>query len=139
MGKQFLLGLVVFSSACSQPQNLRFLDKLVDAGARDGGEGCADAGHKIGAVCSVGQGACERAGTYECEHREVTCSATPGTPSSELCDTKRDEDCDGMVDEAPEGGCCKNADCDELHVCDRPQDDAFAPGSCVSFMSPNAD
>src|SRR4051812_13148673 len=55
---------------CSEPQSLRFLDQLADGGVGS----CSDAGN-VGDVCSVGQGACERAGTYVCTDGRVTCSA----------------------------------------------------------------
>ncbi|MFB6350956.1 MAG: MopE-related protein [Bradymonadaceae bacterium] len=53
-----------------------------------------------GATCTVGTGVCERSGTYVCNSggSGVTCSASPGSSSEEVCDSK-DNDCDGMVDE----------------------------------------
>jgi len=134
----FQIAVVVTLGACSKPQNLDFLDKLVDGGTADAAERCADAGG-IGKPCSVGQGTCERAGMYVCTDGGVACSATPGAPSVELCDTGRDEDCDGTVDEAPDAGCCKDTDCKTLQVCMRPTGDALAAGACVAAGDPNAD
>ena len=71
--------LLLGCCACAKPEKLEGLNKLVDAGEpRDSGildsdastdagtaQTCAD-GAKIGTACSVGQGACERAGTYVC-------------------------------------------------------------------------
>jgi hypothetical protein len=55
----------------------------------------------VGAECDVGVGACERTGTAICtpDGSSTECSAVPGDPSTELCDTLIDEDCDGFVDE----------------------------------------
>jgi hypothetical protein len=52
-----------------------------------------------GTSCSVGTGACENTGTFECNSAGdgVTCSASPGSPSNETCDGT-DEDCDGTID-----------------------------------------
>lgn len=135
----FHVAVLLGSAACSEPQNLEFLDDLIDAGSGDAAlDDCADAG-MVGEVCSVGQGVCERAGEYVCMAGEVACSAEPGTPSEELCDTERDEDCDGQVDEAPENSCCDHEDCAKLELCSRPAGDAFAAGTCKSFDRPNAD
>jgi hypothetical protein len=163
MGKHILL--LVFVTSCSQPQNLKFLDKLTDAGSHvrsdtdgavpvDGDVGidlgdrsdagaaerdCVNASNTLGAVCSAGQGACERPGKYACLDGGVVCDAVAAMATVELCDTERDEDCDGKVDEAPQGKCCHNGDCDEAHLCDRPKDDALAAGTCVPISRPNAD
>jgi hypothetical protein len=134
----FQAALFLGGTACSEPQNLDFLDDLTDAGADAGAGACADAAH-VGEVCSVGHGVCERAGTYSCARGELICDVEPGSPSEELCDTERDEDCDGEVDEAPEGACCRHEDCGELELCSRPAGDAFAAGTCMSFARPNAD
>jgi hypothetical protein len=136
----FLLAVLLGSAACSEPQDLEFLEDLTDAGADADAavDACADAG-MVGDVCSAGEGACERAGTYVCMGGEVTCDAEPGKPSDELCDTERDEDCDGHVDEAPENGCCDHEDCGKFELCSRPAGDAFAAGTCMSFERPNAD
>ena len=145
MATRFLVVLLVGAAACSEPQDLKILDDLADGGAGDAGDAgdaaadsCADAG-SIGDMCTAGQGACEREGTYVCTDGKLACNAEPGMPSDELCDTQRDEDCDGKVDEAPQGGCCHHEDCGELELCKRPADDALAPGTCMSFERPNAD
>lgn len=131
--KNFAWLVTIACVGCSEPQNIKFLNQLAD-----GGVPCTDAGN-VGEVCSVGQGACERAGTYQCLHGAVTCSATSGTPSTELCDSKQDEDCDGTVDEAPDSGCCADSDCASLEVCERPSGDALAGGSCKAAGDPHAD
>jgi hypothetical protein len=48
----------------------------------------------------VGVGECARTGQYVCkaDGSGTECSATPGTPTAEICDGK-DNDCDGQIDE----------------------------------------
>ena len=134
----FHAALLLGCSACSEPQDLEYLDDLTDSGVRGTSHPCADAG-LVGEVCSAGEGVCERAGAYACVGGEAVCNAEPGMPSEELCDTERDEDCDGQVDEAPEGTCCSHDDCGEVELCSRPMGDAFAAGSCMAVERPNAD
>jgi Regulator of chromosome condensation (RCC1) repeat len=119
---------------CSEPQDIRFLNQLVDAG----GTPCVDAS-ALGETCAVGTGECERTGTLECNEGMVTCSATAGAASDELCGTERDEDCDGTVDEAPASGCCSDADCEQLEVCERPESDDLAAGTCKPAGDEHAD
>jgi hypothetical protein len=55
-----------------------------------------------GSVCSVGVGICEAYGTKICDSGSpsgpTVCSATPGTPTTEICDNYLDDDCDGLTD-----------------------------------------
>ncbi|GAB4211020.1 MAG: hypothetical protein OHK0013_32290 [Sandaracinaceae bacterium] len=56
-----------------------------------------------GTSCSSsGVGACRRTGMFVCNAAGdgVTCNATPGTPTAELCNGI-DDDCDGTVDDNP--------------------------------------
>ncbi len=70
--------------------------------ARDGGA----SGMGLGAACTAGMGACARTGTYVCttDGSGTTCSATAGTPTTEVCDGV-DNDCDGMTDEGLTRSC----------------------------------
>jgi len=52
----------------------------------------------VGGACSVGVGACNRPGVMACIGSSVSCDATPGTPSAEVCDGV-DNNCDGQTDE----------------------------------------
>jgi hypothetical protein len=62
--------------------------------------GSADEPFGVGASCTVGTGACLRSGTNVClaSGAGATCSATPGGPSTELCNGV-DDDCNGTTDE----------------------------------------
>ena len=61
-------------------------------------DGQVDEDLDLGEDCTVGEGVCVREGTFLCVANVVTCSATPGDPSPEQCDTI-DNDCDGDTDE----------------------------------------
>jgi hypothetical protein len=57
----------------------------------------------LNAVCIVGRGHCLATGTFVCDPstgNSVKCSATPGAPISEVCNSI-DDDCNGLVDDAP--------------------------------------
>ncbi|HIG98936.1 TPA: hypothetical protein HA231_05975 [Candidatus Woesearchaeota archaeon] len=72
---------------------------------------CAKEPPGLGDSCEVGTGECKRTGTKVCDisGTGTKCSATPGSPSTEVCDDK-DNDCDGATDEG--GVCCKDNDGD---------------------------
>ncbi len=57
----------------------------------------ADDTFPIGQACSVGLGACARAGSLVCNGNGTgtVCSASAGPPSAELCGNQVDEDCNG--------------------------------------------
>lgn len=83
---------------------------------------------EIGATCTVGVGACARTGVFFCssDGSGVSCSATPGLPTAEVCDNV-DNDCDGNTDEGPTGAplvvACYPGDASDLRV---------APAACRS-------
>ncbi|MCO4747559.1 MAG: hypothetical protein KC912_22350 [Proteobacteria bacterium] len=61
-------------------------------------DGTVDEDTIVGDSCSDGVGECADSGIWECiwgiRSTSIVCSATPGTPSEELCDDL-DQDCDG--------------------------------------------
>jgi alpha-tubulin suppressor-like RCC1 family protein len=69
-------------------------------GKDDNCNGQTDEGFNVGQSCSVGVGECARTGQYVCkaDGSGIECNATPGTPTTEICDGK-DNDCDGQIDE----------------------------------------
>jgi len=71
-------------------------------------------------TCSVGYGACQRTGNYISGYSGA-CDATPGTPSTEVCDNI-DNDCDGQTDENGGAICgggyqCNNGVCNQAGIC----------------------
>ena len=68
-------------------------------GLDDDCDGEIDEDFNIGESCTVGVGACERTGTFECSFdTTVVCNVQSGGPGAEICD-EIDNDCDGEVDE----------------------------------------
>jgi hypothetical protein len=54
----------------------------------------------FGLPCCQGVGACENCGTQVCIGNQTVCSASPGAPSTEMCNGV-DDDCDGTIDDNP--------------------------------------
>jgi len=71
-----------------------------------GAAGCDGVSPAVGTPCSVGLGACQRAGRYLCraDLRITLCDATPTPPMPETCNGI-DDDCNGMVDEVAPRTC----------------------------------
>ncbi|HVV85545.1 MAG TPA: MopE-related protein [Kofleriaceae bacterium] len=74
----------------------------------------------VGDACTVGVGACLRAGHFRCtsDGTGVECDAEPGNPGTESCN-QVDDDCDGMTDEGYQVGV----------MCDGPDADLCAEGT----------
>jgi alpha-tubulin suppressor-like RCC1 family protein len=62
--------------------------------------GQIDEGFNVGQSCTVGVGECARTGQYVCkaDGSGTQCNATPGAPTTEICDGK-DNNCNGQIDE----------------------------------------
>jgi len=96
-------------SACQLPNIVETCD-----GVDNNCNGQTDEGFSLGASCTVGVGACQNTGTMVCDGTGTgtTCSAIPGVPVTETCDTV-DNDCDGSIDENfPLGQPCDGSDDD---------------------------
>ena len=76
-------------------------------GIDDDCDGEIDEDLGLGEACTVGAGACRGEGVQVCdaENGLVTCSAQAAPPAEELCDGL-DNDCNGNVDDTPEGCAC---------------------------------
>lgn len=79
----------------------------------------------LGAVCSLGTGACLAQGHWVCkpDHTGVVCDAVPGTPTDDTDCDGVDDDCDGVADDGyvPDSSCGVGL-CNTTNV----------PSSCVS-------
>jgi hypothetical protein len=92
----------------------------------------------FGDACSVGVGACQANGTNVCQGNTTVCSATPGTPTAEICDGA-DNNCNGQTNEGFNVGA----------ACDTGLDGVCGPGSlacagpnataCISTTGPSAE
>ncbi|MBI4508230.1 MAG: SUMF1/EgtB/PvdO family nonheme iron enzyme [Deltaproteobacteria bacterium] len=87
-----------------------------------------------GSLCTAGQGACAAAGTRICriDGTGTECTATPGSPSPEVCNGI-DDNCNGLIDDGiscipctPQPEVCNNRDDD----CDGQVDEGITPMDC---------
>jgi hypothetical protein len=60
--------------------------------------GAVDEGFNVGGACTVGIGACQNTGVLICaaDGSGAQCTATPGSPSLEICGDGIDQDCNGQ-------------------------------------------
>ena len=102
----------------------------------------------LGQQCTSGMGQCARIGAEICATggAGTTCSAVPGSPTTETCNLL-DDDCDGQVDEDFKdmgvydknnacGGC--NIDCTQIYNLPNANGTCNATGSPVCQMNCNA-
>jgi hypothetical protein len=63
-------------------------------------DGSVDEDQPVGAGCLVQQGGCLLVGLHACQNGSETCAALDRSGTLEACADGRDDDCDGLVDEA---------------------------------------
>jgi hypothetical protein len=73
----------------------------------------------LGKPCVVAKGACQSSGKMICSNdgKNTVCSATPGTPSPEICNGI-DDDCNGLIDD---NATCPNGEPCVDGVCGKPE------------------
>ena len=71
-------------------------------------------------ACRAGAGICERAGILVCSEDKLflKCNAVAGQPEKEICGNRKDEDCNGVVDDA--AGLNEPCDNGQVGECNRP-------------------
>ena len=106
-GRNVLVAMVVLALGGCQVVEIGALDESMDWDSFE----CAEDG-RLGEPCLAGLGLCMREGAFVCGDDGVVCEADVPADTAELCGTGVDEDCDGEVDEAPDGRCCGDGDCE---------------------------
>ncbi|MFH1401969.1 MAG: MopE-related protein [Parcubacteria group bacterium] len=94
-----LIGLVLDARDKILPGYKPVVTQEICDGIDNNKNGQIDEGFKVGQICLVGNGICQRQGIYDCSSDgKSVCSAVPGEPGQEICDSI-DNDCDGQIDE----------------------------------------
>ena len=96
-------------------------------------DGQVDETFGVGTACIVGTGKCQRVGVTICSAGAAICSATPGSPGTEICNGV-DDDCDGTADEGLSCSCNIQAEkCDGRdNDCDGQTDEGYNVGAACT-------
>ncbi|MBI3756537.1 MAG: hypothetical protein HY267_01020 [Deltaproteobacteria bacterium] len=100
-------------------------------GIDDNCDGTVDEGFDVGAACAVGVGACARSGVKVCttDGGGTICSATPGSPTAEVCNNI-DDNCNGQIDEGLGTISCGQGGCEQtVAACVNGQPAVCIPGT----------